>query len=88
MSNKFNPGDRVVIQSSMLPYMIGRRGTVVKYDSDNNYEIELDEPMKLPDNTTGSVYLRWFGQSRLALLDPLEEKDFSIEFSFDSLIGE
>lgn len=88
MPNKFNLGDRVVIRSSILPYMIGRRGTVVKYDSDNNYEIELDEPMILPDHTTGSVYLRWFGQSRLALLDPLEEKDFSIEFSFDSLIGE
>ena len=87
MPNEFSLGDRVVIQHSILSYLIGVLGTVVECDGDGNYKIELDEPMKFPDHATESVYLRWFSQKRLAPLDPLEEKDFSIEFSFDSLIG-
>ena len=87
MPNEFSIGDRVVIERSILPYLIGRRGTVIGDDGDN-YKVELDEPMKYPDGTTASVSLRWFSPNRLALLDPLVEENLSIEFSFDSLIGE
>lgn len=87
MPNEFSIGDRVVIERSILSYLIGRRGTVIGGDGDN-YEVELDEPMKYPDGTTAPLSLRWFSPHRLALLDPLAEENLSIEFSFDSLIGE